>query len=151
MVFTFVPATRNPCTTSGLVTRNTTLVSVGTTMHAGTKEYCCASTRTTAEPSGCRVVPRFASMNSPARCSRLASIASTFEGGCAAQCRLVKTITAKRKTTTNDTTQAHRRSDPSTTWRACVLADSANRASRKENEHVEREPDRDHDRNRQSR
>ena len=67
MLFTLVPATRKPCTTSGLVTRNTTRVSVGTTMHCGTKEYCCAMTRTTADPSGRISVPRFPSMNSPDR------------------------------------------------------------------------------------
>ena len=48
-------------------------------MHPGTKEYCCAMTRTIADPSGCICVPRLASMNSPARCRRLASIVSTFE------------------------------------------------------------------------
>src|SRR5215471_3376937 len=151
MVFTLVPAMRNPCTTSGLVARNTTGVSVGTTMHAGTKEYCCASTRTIADPSGCIAVPRFVSMNSPARCKRLASIVSTFDGGCAAQCRLVRVITAKRKATTSATAKVHRRSDRSTLSMPPALAVSANRASRKEDEHVERKPDREQHRNRRSR
>ncbi len=43
---TLVPAIRKPWITSGLVARMTTCVSVGTTMHCGTNEYCCASTRT---------------------------------------------------------------------------------------------------------
>ena len=87
MLLTLVPAIRKPCTTSGLVTRKTTGVSVGTTMHGGTKEYCCAITRTTAEPSACIAVPRLASMNSPDRCSVLASMVSTFDGGWRVQCR----------------------------------------------------------------
>ena len=51
MALTFVPAIRNPCTTSGLVTRNTIIVFAGTAMQRGIKEYCRAMTRTTIEPS----------------------------------------------------------------------------------------------------
>src|SRR6516165_6549174 len=35
-----VPSIRKPCTTSALVARNVTDVSVGTTMQDGVKEYC---------------------------------------------------------------------------------------------------------------
>src|SRR5262245_1871200 len=150
MVFTLVPAMRNPCTTSGLVTRNTTRVSAGTTMHCGTKEYCCASTRTIADPSARIAVPRLASMNSPARWRRLASIVSTFEGGWAAQCRPVKMITANRKTTTSATTRAHRRSDGSTPSMEGAFALSVNDASRQEHEHEEGDPDREHRGHRQA-
>ena len=43
---------RNPCTTSGLVTLENDRRVAGTTMQEGTKEYCCAMTRTITEPSG---------------------------------------------------------------------------------------------------
>src|SRR3954470_4977592 len=141
MLLTLVPVTRKPCTTSGLVTRNTTRVSVGTTMHGGTKEYCCAMTCTTADPSGSSSVPRLPSMNSPVRCRRLASIVSTFDGGCAAQCTLATTITANTRSTTAPTTYVQRRSASSMTSGDGAFASSANGASREEDEHEEREPD----------
>src|SRR4051812_27144065 len=67
-------------------------------------------------------------------------MASTFDGGCAAQCTPARTITANTKTTTPATTYAHRRSASSMMSAFAALESSANGASRQEDEHEEREP-----------
>ena len=87
-----------------LVPRNVTGISAGTSMHCGSNEYCCATSRTTTLPSASTAVPRLDSTNSPEMCSVRGSIVSTRDGGIEAQWTPVKIIIATSTTMMSATT-----------------------------------------------
>src|SRR5215831_1142884 len=140
-----------PCTASALASRIVTGLPAGTTRQFGTNAYCCATTRTTAEPSGAITVPRLASANSPPLCREVDSIVSTCDGGWNPQWTLVYTTTATSSTMTAVTKITQRRSlaslcsSPEGGSFAVPLI-SANGTSREESEEIERKPDRHQDR-----
>src|SRR5215510_15732289 len=140
-----------PCTTSALARRKVTGLPAGTTRQFGINAYCCATTCTTAEPSGAITVPRLASENSPPLCSEVESIVSTCDGGCQPQCTLVYTTTTTSRTmiavtkATQSRSLASARLSPEGGSLAVPLI-SANWTSRQESEEIECKPDRDHDR-----
>ena len=104
ITFALVLATTKPWIASVLVPRKVTGIPAGTSRHAGWKEYCWAMRRTTTLPSAPTLVPRLPSTNSPLRCSVRGSIVSTRDGGIAAQCRPVTTITTTSEPMTSATT-----------------------------------------------
>src|SRR5262249_47026722 len=137
---------RKPCTTSALAMRILTGTPAGTRTQLGTKAYCCARMRTTAEPSGAMNVARPDSEDSPPLCSEVESIVSCWDGGCQPERAVAKATTPTIATMIAVIDRAHRRSAacPRSSPAASCL-ESANGTSREECEQVESDPDGDHD------